>query len=102
MVLKFEFAQDEYQFIRIMDANVTPVFQLLFEILQLFLVLPQKSILRIFIDNSFIFNVLGPIGVPKGADWFIEIVICRADIGNLQICMAVRIRQVLFGISLIN
>lgn len=56
------------------------------ELLDFLLILPQQGILRIFIDSGIVLDVLGPVGIPQGADGLVEVIVRWADVGNLRRC----------------
>lgn len=58
-------------------------FQFLFQLLDLFLKLPQQSILWILVDSGFVLDVFSPVSVAQGTDGLIVVVVRRADICTL-------------------
>lgn len=57
--------------------------KLFLQLFDFFLKLAEQSILWVLIDSRFVFNVLGAVGIPQGADSFIIIIICWPNICTL-------------------
>lgn len=64
-------------------AELITFLQFLLKLLNLLLKLAQQSILRILIDPGFVLDVFSPIGVAKGTDGLIIVIVCRAYICTL-------------------
>ena len=57
--------------------------QLLLEVLDLLLELPQQCVLGVLVDAGLVLDVLGAVGVAQCADGLVVIVVRRADVRTL-------------------
>lgn len=58
--------------------------QLFLELFNFLLKLAEQCILWIFINSSFVFDVLGPVGISQSADCLIIVVVCWANVCTLR------------------